>query len=262
MIHSSAGCLRRRGRQPSRSASPGSRAAERPPARPSSRRLRPAVQERGRVVAHDLPGAVHPGAQVDHVRGAELIPAGLVPAHQLHADGLADAVRHERGGRVGVVVLRVPVAAGGGEDLHADVVRGREVRGVDLPERVEDERARAVRCLRRAEHDAGVLDVGHGRVRAHGGVCLVRDRVAAADHRRGGVEARADVAARRGHGVVQPVRGIAHRLEEVAAARQRGRVVPLHLELGRRLDRGVLERRDHAEEVAVAHDLDVGEALD
>src|SRR5918999_4655282 len=58
------------------------------------------------------------------------------------------------------------------------------------------------------------------------------------------------------------VRHFPEQLPQIAVARHRGGLRPLHLELGRGLDDVLLDRADDADEVALADDADALDLLD
>ena len=177
--------------------------------------LRPAVVVGRVVVGDDVPGRVDPGPDVGRLGRAELIPAVLVPAHELNPDRLADHLRHERRGDADVVVGAVAVGARAGEDLDAN--RGRRHAKCRRDRRPGLE----VRALRGTEERRAVRrDLGDRAVRAERAVHLVRREVARRDGLRRPRKRRSDVAGvHRDRGALE-VRRVTQGAVQVAAARQ------------------------------------------
>ncbi len=183
----------------------------------------------------------------------------LVPAHVLEPNRSSRELRHQRRRLGGVVAGRAV----------AERARALPVLDADLVQRQAEQR------LQLDPHRIGVLGVGHDERAVLGHVA---DRAARADRHvpvvlvlvgrghgvRGRPEGLVDVPGlrldprRRQPGGVE----LAHLLVHVAAARDRGRVGPLHLQLRGSLDRRVLLLGDDADEVAEAHDLGARDRLD
>src|SRR6202022_535794 len=56
------------------------------------------------LVGDELPRSIDPSPHVGEVGGAVIVPAKLIPAHELYAYGFADRLRHHRGGLRGIVI--------------------------------------------------------------------------------------------------------------------------------------------------------------
>ena len=63
------------------------------------------------LIGHDLSGGIGGGADLADMRGAIVVPAVLIPAHELQADGLAGSLRKNRGGQRHIVITAVAVGA-------------------------------------------------------------------------------------------------------------------------------------------------------
>src|SRR5580704_249969 len=68
----------------------------------------PAVLPAVILVGHDLTVMVDRGAHVGEMGWAVIVPAVLVPAHELHAHGSPDLLRHDRRRLGGILVAAVP----------------------------------------------------------------------------------------------------------------------------------------------------------
>ena len=212
---------------------------------------------------------------------AVVVPAVLVPAHPLQADGLAD---HERADRGAFVVVDVGgAAAERARALVVDDADAAQVVGVRQAEllgrRVQRGRdlrpGDAVAVLHVPEDDRAVR--GHVRDRdvrpdrrVHLVVVLERPAPGLRGRRHRGVDAR-ELAreTRRGRALRRDpcrrlARGVAlaHAEPEVADRVDLRRIRPLDLQDRGRLDRVVLLRRDDREEVPDAHDLHARDVLD
>src|ERR1700731_1568898 len=56
------------------------------------------------LVGDEFPRSVGPCAHVGEVGRAVIVPAKLIPAHELYAYGFADRLRHHRRGLRGIVI--------------------------------------------------------------------------------------------------------------------------------------------------------------
>ena len=214
-------------------------------------RLRDARRhELGHRVRDDLPVRVDRAAHVGQLRRAEVVPAVLVPAHELQPHRRARELRGDRGREAAVVPGRsVAERARALVVLDADVVQ-RQVRAPPAgwcascrrpacsPSRARPPRSRP--RPRRSGRSACGRCTGTCRSRPP---CSRPTRSAAST-----LPVLAPIRA----GAWPAVSEVAHRAVEIAAARDRRRVAVGHLQHGRRLDRVVLLRRDHGEEVVAA----------
>ena len=191
--------------------------------------------ERGVVERHDPPARVHAAPQVGQHRRAVVVPAVLVPAHELQPHRRARELRHHRGRDAGVEPRRavaerrraLPV-------LHAHAAR----------RQAEDVREHACAAGRRpacsrARSRRRRRHVRDGAARADRHVALVAVRVArahrcAAAPKAASTSPASNMDARRR--LARRVEG-AHLAPEVAAARDRGRVAVDDLQPRGRLDR-------------------------
>ena len=82
----------------------------------------PAVLPAVILVGDELAVGIDAGAHVGEMRGTVIVPAVLVPAHELHAHRLADRLRHDRRGLRGILVAAAAEGAGALVVLDADLV--------------------------------------------------------------------------------------------------------------------------------------------
>ena len=73
------------------------------------------------AVPRDLAVVVDRGAHVGEMGWAVIVPAVLVPAHELHAHGSPDLLRHDRRRLGGILVAAVPERAGSLVILHSNL---------------------------------------------------------------------------------------------------------------------------------------------
>ena len=213
--------------------------------------------EEFRFPGRHVAGAVERRAQIDQRRRPFRIPAVLVGARPLHPHRPADRLGEHRGVGGRVLVAVAAVAAGAFEIDAAHVLdRHREHLRELLAQIVGRLRGRPRRELAVAEFRDRAGRAGRS-VGVDGEVVGGGDFLhALLAHRLGGV---ADIAG----GLVAEHLARAHVLEQLGLLRQPFPFRPARLELARRLDRGPLGLRHHAEEIALAHDLhDAGDVLD
>ncbi len=208
--------------------------------------------EEFRLPGRDVAGAVHGGAQVDERRRALGVPAMLVGARPLHAHRLPDRFRQQRRVRRCILVAVAAIAAGALDVEAAHLVRRDRRHGGEVP-------AQGVGHLRGGPAgERPVLDLRDGAGRPDGAVGVDGEVV-------GGLEGFGIVlGARQRVGRVADVAGDlvlehlrrAHVVPELGGLWQRLRFRPGGLELLCRLYRTPFALRDHAEEIALAHDPD------
>ena len=215
---------------------------------------RSALTEPGRLVRRDVPVGVDTGTHVVEVRRPVMRPAMLVPAHHLQTHRLAERLRHDRR-RLGRV------------ERHATVAERPRALVEDHPDLIarsgDSTFARSVMRLSTfwvlLQIVAPVaVNVGDRTARPDRHVTLVMmgERTRHRVRRRG--ERSVDVALQR---VPDRCRDLPLRVEVAVVPPQVARSgkdrvrVPHDLELSSRLDRVVLLRRNHTEEVVHMHDL-------
>ena len=220
--------------------------------------VRPAHRPHRVVVGDDLAVRVDPGLDVPQSLRAVVVPAVVVPAHELKAHRrAAEQLRGDRCRSGGIVRLAVSESARALDVLDADLLLGHV-------QRVGHERPQAECALRVREHErARRADRGNAAARADRAVHLVVVLIGLRQHRRRSLECRVGVAGE-GRGVHRLPGGVlgAELFHDVAVARQDRVVLVGDLQLGRRLDRVVLVRRDDGDEIAPANDLRAGQVLD
>ena len=131
------------------------------------------------LIRDDLAIGVGGGANLADVRGAVIVPAVLVPAHELQPDGFAGQLRQNRGCLRYVVIATVAIRARSFVILHANFWRGNS-------EHAGESVARGVHILRGANNQRGIGF--HVRERAIGPetrVRLIRSVIIPGDNVRG-----------------------------------------------------------------------------
>src|SRR5262249_4651525 len=127
----------------------------------------PAVLPAVILVSDDLAGGIHASAHISEMSWAILIPAMLVPAHELDAHRAPDGLREERGGLRGILVAAAAERAGALVILHADFL-DRET------EHLGELRARGINVLRGGAHQSAVgSDIGDGAIGPERQVTLI-----------------------------------------------------------------------------------------
>src|SRR5574337_238705 len=209
---------------------------------------------------HDVALRIERPLELLHERWFFRIPAVRIPAHPLHAHRPAGGARHDRGVRHHVFQAIAPVLTRGLDPTDFDPVdrQSQQLGQIAL---------RLMRHLRAAPDDGVVLaDVGDGAFRTDRTMGFERREIRGLDRARGSLERLVDIAVA-GHGfrlagrLAYRVPDLVRRSQAIPVRPLRQTVVrPLAMEFGtqplRRLDGAPLGFRQHAEEVALAHDPD------
>lgn len=209
------------------------------------RRHGPAVLPSVIFVGDELAGGVDAGAHLGDVRRAKIVPAVLVPSHELHAHGPPHRLRQDGGSLPGVLVAAAAERARAFVILHAHFL---DRQAENLGQHI----ARVVHVLGRRHHQRAIgADIGDGAIRPERQMTLIGRTI-------GG---HADVG-RLGKTVV----GIApigdHRVGRLCGThcridivgRQRRRRLPGHFERRCGLDRVPLAFGDNTDKIALADD--------
>ena len=123
--------------------------------------------------ATSFPVGIRRGANFADMRGTVIVPAVLVPAHELQADGFAGELRENRGGLRDIVVAAVAVGAGTFVILHANLLGWQTENGSNgIP--------RGVNILGGGDHERGIrFHVRERAIGAEGSVSLIGRMVGA-----------------------------------------------------------------------------------